>query len=841
MLAGVFLGTAPGHASPLRETAERQVFTEPGELPQLTLKEDGKSVALPLEHTSVRAEVAGFVADVTVTQRFGNPYERPIEAVYVFPLPENSAVHAMRMVIGQRVIEAEVREREDARRTYDAAKAAGHTAALLEQERPNVFTQSVANIAPRTNIEVVLHYLQTLTYDAGEYELVFPMVVGPRFMPGTPLDRPNAGAGGKRDTDLVPDASRISPPVLGQGLRSGHDIELEVSIDAGLPIASFDAPTHETDALQDNDSLTVRLQAQDNIPNRDFVLRWRVDGNEPQATVLTHKGKEGGFVTLIVQPPQLDLEEIVGDRELVFVIDVSGSMSGWPLFLCQQAMTTALGMLRPVDTFNVITFSGAPGQLFERPRPANDANTQAAKAFVNGLAAGGGTYMLDAISAALRPSVEHGRRRYVLFMTDGFVGNEAQIIEATRRYVGTMKANGQETRVFGLGIGSSPNRYLIDGLGQAGRGLALYASLREDPAAAVNRTFQIIDRSILRDVHVDWGQLGVTDVLPAQIPDLFASRPLVVLARYREAKSGTVTVSGVAGKKTVQLPIAVQLAEPGSGRQALVPIWARAKIASIEPDLVSGDAEKAKRAILDLGLEFHLVTAFTSLVAVDRQSKVAGNAMTVVQPVETPEGVDAVRAGATQAAVKQKLTRLFAGSGSTGIAGSILGGGGGGTLSGSISNVVGTSGAGSATAGVGSGYGIAGVGVTGSGRGYGQGYGISGDRNKEVGSVAFSAPVVMGALSREVIQKVILENRQQVRYCYELELQRQPTLEGKVVVKWVIAANGSVAKILVVESTLPNKNVEKCILAKIRAWKFAPPAGGGIVEVNYPFVFRAPH
>ena len=294
-----------------RELSEQlqKVYTNPGNVPQMQIQKDGKTVDLPLKHTHVDARLTGPVGRVTVTQKYHNPYRDPLEAIYVFPLPENSAVDDMRIVIGDRTIQAEIKKRADARRTYEQAKQRGNTAALLEQERPNIFTQSIANIAPGEEIDVVLRYVQTLTYDAGAYEFVFPMVVGPRFVPGRTTGT-RSGSGWTPDTDKVPDASRISPAYVGAGLRSGHDISLEVVVNAGLPISDFDVPTHRI--LQedtDKETLALKLSPKDSIPNRDFILKYRVDGPQAQVALLTHPQdpsdgrSEGGFFTLIVQPP----------------------------------------------------------------------------------------------------------------------------------------------------------------------------------------------------------------------------------------------------------------------------------------------------------------------------------------------------------------------------------------------------------------------------------------------------------------------------------------------------------------------------------------------------------
>ncbi|MEO1170458.1 MAG: VIT and VWA domain-containing protein [Myxococcota bacterium] len=619
------------------------VYTDPGDVPQLQVEVDGKTVDLPLEHTHVKAEITGFVGRVRVTQTYQNPFDHPIEAIYIFPLPENSAVDDMRMKIGQREIIAEIKKREEARRTYEQAKKDGHTAALLEQERPNIFTQSVANIEPGKKIDVVISYLQTLTYDAGQYEFVFPMVVGPRFNPGAASDKPNSGKGWHPDTNQVPDASRISPPYLGGGVRSGHDISLELVADAGIPIRAWDAPTHQVEETATLDgTLKLALSDKDSIPNRDFILRYAVDGKLPQASLLTHTdSKKGGFFTLVVQPPKLDVDELVGHRELIFVMDVSGSMHGVPLDMGKDAMRQALRQLRPVDTFNVITFAGRTGQAFDAPRPANNSNLKAAVEYVDGLKAGGGTQMIKGVEAALSPPVEPGRHRYVFFMTDGYIGNEKEIHAGTERLIASLAERGQRARVFGYGLGSSVNRHLINGIADHGDGVAVYSSTREDPTGPVKQFFRYIDHAVMTDLDIDWGGLQVSDVYPTVKPDLFASRPTIIHGRYRGTGDRTIRIRGIANGRARTMKLSTKLPKEEPANQALATLWARSKIEDLERGMVRGGASsQLKDAITQVGLDYRIVTQFTSFVAVDSSKKIKGQSKTLVQPLEAPEGVN---------------------------------------------------------------------------------------------------------------------------------------------------------------------------------------------------------
>jgi len=634
------------------------VYTEPGELPRFEVE----GAALPLRSTAVRAHLRGPVAEVVVTQRFVNDRPTAIEAIYTFPLPENSAVDRMRMVLGERVIEAQIRERKQAQRDYQQARAAGHTAALLEQERPNVFTQSVANIPPGEAIDVEIRYLQTLSYDAGEYEFVFPTVVGPRYIPGAQTGT-QTGTGRLADTDRVPDASRITPPTVGVGQRSGNDLTIEVIAEAGSPITAWAAPAHDVLALAAGERLHVKLAPHDRIPNRDFVLRYRSAGARPAARMFVAPDKDGvgGHFLLVAEPPRLDVDKLVGQRELIFVIDVSGSMRGTPLALAKAAMREALAGVRPVDTFDVFVFSGATGRLFSAPRPATDANLQLAREFVDGLGAGGGTEMGGAVAAALGSPVGAGRHRYVFFLTDGNTGEEEAIARDAHVLVQRQKQAGTRARVFGVGIGSSPNTHLLAQLSRAGDGVPLSIHRPQEVARAVQTFERIIDAPILTDVAVSWDSLNVDAVYPNTAPDLFASRPLVLHGRYdgELPQRPTLALRGAVGQQSVTVPITVT--PVGERTDVLGGLWARARVDELELIRTTDESYTARalaeKDILSTGLEHHLVTAYTSLIAVDT-SRTFKNGATIVQPTEIPEGVDPALYGTTSHGMAIKFDEL---------------------------------------------------------------------------------------------------------------------------------------------------------------------------------------
>ncbi|NUO49510.1 MAG: VWA domain-containing protein [Polyangiaceae bacterium] len=609
-------------APPAKPRAIRDlpVLTAPGDLPSLLVDEPladptAASAHLPLKSTNARIELFGSFARVEVAQRFENPKKEPIEVLYVFPLPENAAVSGLTMKVGERSIEAKIDERSRAQATYRAAKKEGLRAALLEQERANVFVQSVANIEPGAAIEVTTRYVQDLTYDAGVYEVVFPMVVGPRVTTGT---------------------SRLTPPYLGKGERSGSDITIEVIADSALAPKGFVGVTHEVTTHESKrGALHVVLTKKDKIKNRDFVLRYEAATDRPRATLETSPGSKG-FFTLTVEPPLIDVDTAIGKREVLFVVDVSGSMAGQPLALSKRTLALALSKLRPTDTFDVLTFSNGTGRAFEAPRPANEASISEALAFVDRMQAGGGTFFVDAIGSALSPQTgDSDRHRYVFFVTDGFVSADDLILRETRKLVQAFEKAGRKAKVFTLGVGPAPNRALLSSIAQEGKGAAVYVSTRETPERAVSSFFRYIDHPVLRDVTIDWGTLQATDLLPAELPDLLASRPLVIHGRFLgEPKRGPV-VRARSATGPIEIPVTVHSAGPA--RDVLGPLWARAKIAALDVDLAAGDPN-ARLGITRLGLEYGLVTRFTSFVAFDRASRVPGGAPQLLwQPADPIE------------------------------------------------------------------------------------------------------------------------------------------------------------------------------------------------------------
>lgn len=597
----------------------------------------GKPVGLcPLKRTDVKAEVSGFLSRVRVTQEFENPFKEKIEAVYTFPLPQNAAVDDMTMQVGNRTVRGRILAREEARIVYEAARTKGQVASLLDQERPNIFTQAVANILPGEKVTVTISYVETLKYEDGVYEFVFPMVVAPRYVPGTPVSRGERGT--SPNTTQVPDASRITPPIATNGMRAGHDISVEVSLNAGVPIEELKSSSHEIEVERPNGwSARVSLKNKTEIPNKDFVLKYDVAGGRVEDALLTHRTDKGGFFTLILQPPDRVTVEDLTPKEIVFVLDTSGSMSGFPIEKAKEAMKLALDGLHPQDTFNLITFAGDTHILFPQPVAATSENMQKAQSFLASRSGGGGTEMMTAIKAALAPSDKQGHIRVVCFMTDGEVGNDFEIISEVQKH--------GNARVFAFGIGSSVNRFLLDKIAEEGRGEVEYVGLNDDGSKAARRFHERVRSPLLTDISIDWAGLPVADVYPKRIPDLFSAKPVVLTGRYTGAGRGAVRLKGKMSGRDFVREIPVELSEAEARHDVLATLWARTRIDDLMrqdyPGVQRGNAHAdLKETIMRLGIEYRLMTQFTSFVAVEELVVTDGGEPRRIEvPVELPEGM----------------------------------------------------------------------------------------------------------------------------------------------------------------------------------------------------------
>lgn len=563
-------------------------------------------------NTDVEIEVSGPVARTTVRQEFRNDGAEWVEGVYVFPLPEDAAVDRLRMRIGERFIEGEIREKEQARKEYEAAKAAGKRTGLVEQQRANLFTTSVANVGPGATVVIEIGYQETLAFDDGVFSMRLPLTLTPRYIPGTPLpDR--RGSGWSADTDRVRDASLITPPVVTQS--TDHRLTLHASIDAGIPleyVVSRYHPVTITTAGGGETRYDVEFAAGDIPMDHDFELSWKsVPSAMPRASLFSET--VGGYThyLLLMLPPTDD--SAAGEpmpRELVFIIDTSGSMHGVSIQQAKEALLLALDDLRAVDRFNVIQFNSYTHALFGDSVPATPANVQSARDYVAALEANGGTNMRPALERALAGHASETHLKQVVFITDGAVGNEAELYNVIESELGA-------ARLFTVGIGSAPNGWFMRKAAEAGRGSFTTVSALHEVHEKMERLFEKLRKPKVTGIEVSWP--GADSLAyPETVPDLYAGEPVIVTARLSTVPRTGDLVS-IAGQSTAggwsrQLTLA-----PGDRHAGIGAVWARARIADLlDRERRGADPEQIRAAVIGTAIDHHLVSPYTSLVAVDK-------------------------------------------------------------------------------------------------------------------------------------------------------------------------------------------------------------------------------
>ncbi len=597
--------------------------------------EKGKYIPSPALETDVSFKVTGMILRADVKQTFHNASDSRVEGIYVFPLPENSAVDYMQMKIGDRVVIGKIKERKAARKIYEKAKREGKKASLVEQERPNIFTNSVANIAPGEDIEITIKYQQTLKYDSGKFSFRFPMVVPPRFIPGNSKEISSfSGSGWAADTDQVPDASRITPPTIHPADSRGNPVSIKVELDAGFKLKNLESPYHSIVKEKEKDGLyTVMLATGETPANRDFVLEWEpLTGSIPGAALFTQQTGEDDYLLLMVLPP--DAEDDKSERiprETIFIIDTSGSMGGESIRQARQALLDAVDRLHPDDLFNIVEFNSYTRKVYPGSMQANSANVKNAKSVIRSLRAGGGTVMLPALKAALENQGSEGRVRQVIFMTDGSVGNESELF----RYI---KYNLGSSRLFTIGIGSAPNSFFMRKAAEFGNGTFTYIGSQHEIAEKMNGLFTKIETPYLSDINVNWSD-DTVEMFPARIPDLYAGEPVLVSAKLSKITGG-LRITGKRGKTPWKVNLELR---GGSEKSGLDKLWARQKIEQLMNRYYEeGKNDAIRNLIVQVALKYHLVSKFTSLVAVDvektRPASEKVNSKNV--PVHLPAGWD---------------------------------------------------------------------------------------------------------------------------------------------------------------------------------------------------------
>jgi len=597
----------------------------------------GRFESIPLAHTDVTLDVRGLAAAATVTQQFVNSGTAPIEAVYVFPLPHDSAVYDLEIRIGNRLIRSTIREREEAKRVYDSAKSEGKRAALVEEERPNIFTASVANIMPGDHINVRLRYVQPLSWEDGRIRLVFPMVVGPRYIPGTHAVS-HIGIGWAVDTDAVSDASRITPPVRNPDSRPGHDISVSVDLDSGFEFGSINSVSHAITVRRLPDGRRhVELASGTTIPNKDFVLEvQQAESTQPKTTLFLSPDPSSGetYFLLSAFPPTVQPVKRV-PLEMLYMIDVSGSMGGTSITQAREALLQALDRLNPGDRFGILAFNHIYHEFAAEPLTATSENIAAARRFVQNLEAGGGTEMLPALLHVMRKSETPGYLRHIVLLTDGDLGNEEQIFDALCGNLGG-------ARLYTVAIGSSPNFFLATKMAQFGRGtfthIADIAEIREQ----MGRLLGTIESPVLTDVKLTFEGVEVADVYPQRPPDLFLRQPLLIYGRISQGHSGRVRLTARAGDQPYEANFAFDTYN-ASFHPGITTLWARQRVEDLIDHwrLSDEDARAGIRAeLIAHAIRYRLVTRFTSLVAVEEiVANASGASTTVPVAAELPAGM----------------------------------------------------------------------------------------------------------------------------------------------------------------------------------------------------------
>ncbi len=585
--------------------------------------------------TGVVIDVSGLVARATVTQRFVNPTDAWVEGVYVFPLPETAAVDRLRMVIGDRTVEGEVQEREAAQHAYETAAAAGQQASLVSQERPNIFTNAVANIPPQGEITVEIAYQQTLAFDQGAFSLRFPSVVLPRYIPGNQPIAGEPGHGWSFNTTQVPDAERITPPVAAPASQPINPLQLTVNLNAGFPLASAYSPTHDLTITEHPDGrLTLALADSQAWTDRDFELVWEpAPRAAPSAGVFSERRDDGDYHLVLLMPPELAAAQASAlPREVVFIIDTSGSMAGQSIVQAQEALTWALERLSPEERFNVIAFNSAAWRLFPAARPATADAVAEGQRFVRALNAARGTEMSLALDQALDGVADPARIRQVVFITDGSVGNEAALFSLIHDRLG-------DSRLFTVGIGSAPNSFFMREAAEIGRGSFTHIGSTDTVAERMSGLFTKLETPALTGIRMDWPDASA-EAYPATIPDLYAGEPVVTTVRLPAGTTGPLSVTGMAGDQPWSAEASLAGASDAPG---IAGLWARDRITELERRRYQGaDPVETREQILEVALRHQIVSRYTSLVAIDDAVvRPPGAALdTQAVPTNMPEGVD---------------------------------------------------------------------------------------------------------------------------------------------------------------------------------------------------------
>ena len=729
---------------------------------------------LPLKSTLVEVNISGVIADVLLTQVYKNEGKRPLEAIYVFPASTRAAVYGMKMTIGARIINAHIAEREDARRRYEDAKQAGRSASLLEQHRPNVFQMNVANILPSDVITVELRYTELLIPTDKIYAFVYPTVVGPRYTE-------------QKQDDAKPWGDWTRNPYLHQGGAPTYTFDMTVKLSTGLPIQDVSCTSHRVNINYEGPAFSrIELDpAERHGGNRDFILKYRLSGGGVETGLLLFEGEKENFFLLMMQPPNRVRQDHIPAREYIFIVDVSGSMNGFPLNISKKLLRDLIGNLQPTDRFNVLLFAGGSKVMAPQSLPATKANIQKAIATIEMERGGGGTRLLPALERALALPKSEGYSRTVVIATDGYVAVEAQAFDLIRNNLGN-------ANMFAFGIGSSVNRHLIEGMARVGMGEP-FVITRPEQAPEKAETFRkLIQTPVLTGIKVEFGQFQVYDVEPPSIPDVLADRPVIVFGKWRGKPTGRIEVRGTSGKGTYIKRIPVAEARPLETNLALRYLWARHRISLLSYyNRLSPQDERVKE-VTTLGLTYNLLTAYTSFVAIDAQIRlVDGKPVTVKQPLPLPQGVSDLAVGNGRYAKQRAIAAPYTEFRSTAP---------------------------------------------------GKGWPASKDEElsslfkpSEESQIRISKVSVAEGLSENTVKEVMERDMPAINGCYNRGSGQGSRPKGKVAFSLVISPDGRVKKAKIEKGKEKYKDFEHCVVKWLKTLKFPVQTGGKDMTVTITF------
>ncbi len=730
---------------------------------------------MPLLSTEAKVDIAGVIANVRVTQVYKNEGKKPIEAIYIFPASTRAAVYGMKMTIGKRTIVANIEKRAEARAQYEKAKQQGKSASLLEQQRPNVFQMNVANILPGDKIEVELKYTELLVPTDGIYEFAYPTVVGPRYSNQSESSAPASD-------------QWVKNPYLHEGQAPPYTFDIQVDISAGLPIQRVTCTSHKVNVSYDGpDYAKIRLDASEKSGgNRDYILKYRLAGGKIESGLLLFEGKKENFFLLMMQPPERVTLKDIPAREYIFIVDVSGSMNGFPLDISKALLKDLIGNLRSKDTFNVLLFASASTVMSEKSLPATEENINKAINVIDRQRGGGGTQLLPALKRSLDLPRSKGTSRTVIIVTDGYVSVEKQAFDLIRNNLG-------QANMFAFGIGSSVNRMLIEGMARVGMGEPFIITKPDHAKAKAKKFRELVKSPVLTGIDLDFGNFDAYDIEPPSVPDVLAQRPVIVFGKWRGKPRGTIKLSGITGDRKYKHSLDVTDSKPMQTNSALRYLWARHRIALLDDyNNLSHDDERVKE-VTNLGLTYNLLTAYTSFVAIDSEVRLEnGQATTVKQPLPLPQGVSNYAVGASSKSLVRKR-----GAHSTGLAMPMS----------------------------------------------------AKPMSAECEDMAEEAPATLVEVSlqnvitkqgftEKQVRKTFEAHKAELAGCAGRVSQLAAGMEWKMTLKLEIGADGKVKKVKVVSDELADMNFEKCVSKHLEKWQIAAPAGARGATVTIVIVFK---